>query len=810
MAQKIRGVTVEIGGDTTGLQKSLKEVNSAISATAKQLKDVNNLLKLDPSNTELLKQKQTLLANEISEVKKKIEEEKAALAQMNEESGTEAATEGQMALQRDIIASEQKLQELERQARESASVLGTQFQLAGEKISATGDKISDAGQKLLPVTGAIIGVGAASVAAATDFEDAMAKLSTIADTSEETGISMDDLETQIMELSDATGIASSEIAENVYNAISAGQETGDAVNFVAQSTKLATAGFADSGQALDLLTTILNAYGMEAEEVNHVSDVLINTQNLGKTTVGELASAMGKVIPTANAANVSLENLAAGYSIMTANGIATAESTTYMNSMLNELSKSGTTASDTIKEKTGKSFQELMADGSSLADVLTILQQAAEKDNVAMGDMFGSAEAGKAALVLLSGGAEEFNNTVQSMTDSTGATDEAFAKLDTTSRQANIAINQVKNAAIELGSTILEMLAPYIEMVTEKIKEVTDWFKNLDDDQQQLAVTIAAIVAALGPVIIIVGKVVSFIGTIISSIGTIITVLTTVGTFIVGTLIPAIGAIVVALGPVILVIGAFVTAVLGVVAIIKNWGAISEWLSEKWAIAKEMLAEAWESMKQKVVETFNNIKESITTTITNLVTSMKKWASDMIQGFVSNITQKIASIKEAIAKIKEAIAQTFKNIINSAKQWGIDMIQQFIDGIKAMIGKIGDAVTGVANKIKSILGFSLPETGPLSKANTWMPDMIQLLADTMENSIGLLDPALNATASRISELSNINVDANNADLINYLGGVLPGLGNQQIVLDTGALVGQTVGQYNAALGKLYTYDQRSV
>ena len=811
MAQKIRGVTVEIGGDTSGLQKSLKEVNSAISATARQLKDVNNLLKLDPGNTELLKQKQVLLANEISEVKKKIEEEKAALAQMNEESGTDAATEGQMALQRDIIASEQKLKDLERQAKESASVLGTQFQLAGEKISNAGEKISNAGEKLLPVTGAIVGVGAAAVKSATDFEDSIAKLSTIADTSEESGVAIEELEKQITALSDETGIASATIAENVYNAISAGQKTGDAVNFVAQSTKLATAGFADSGQALDLLTTILNAYGMEAEKVNHVSDVLINTQNLGKTTVGELASAMGKVIPTANAANVSLENLAAGYSIMTANGIATAESTTYMNSMLNELAKSGSKASDAIKNQTGKSFQDLMAEGSSLADVLAILQSAAEENNVALGDMFGSAEAGKAALTLLSGGAEQFNQTLTSMNEATGATDEAFAKLDTTSRNAKIALNQVKNAGIELGSTILEMLAPYLEMLSEKIQQVTGWFKSLDDDQKKMIVTIAGIVAAVGPVLIIIGKVVAFIGTIVSSIGTVITALTTVGTFIVGTLIPAIAGIVVALGPVLLIIAAVVAAVIGVIAIIKNWGAISEWLSEKWTEAKDKLAEIWGSMKEKASEIFGQIKEKITTIFTALFNAAPGWAKNLISGYINIIKAEIELVKRIFTDLKEkGVKQTFLDLISDAKTWATDMIQNFINGIKEKISAVGNAVKDVASTISSYLHFSLPEKGPLHYANTWMPDLMQLLAESMQSSINVLDPALNATASRIAELSNINVAANNSDLIDYLASALPGLGSQQIVLDTGALVGQTVGQYNAALGKLYTYDQRSV
>lgn len=811
MAQKIRGVTVEIGGDTSGLQKSLKEVNSVINSTAKQLKDVNNLLKLDPGNTELLKQKQKLLADEISAVKQKIEEEKAALEQMNAESGTDAATEGQMALQRDIIASEQKLKDLERQAKESASILGTQFQIAGEKIQDASGKIKGAGEKLLPVTGAIVGVGVAAVKSASDFEDSIGKLSTIADTSEESGVAIEELEKQITALSDETGIASATIAENVYNAISAGQKTGDAVNFVAQSTKLATAGFADSGQALDLLTTILNAYGMEAEEVNHVSDVLINTQNLGKTTVGELASAMGKVIPTANAANVSLENLAAGYSIMTAKGIATAESTTYMNSMLNELSKSGSKASDTIKDQTGKSFQDLMAEGSSLADVLAILQSAAEENNVALGDMFGSAEAGKAALTLLSGGAEQFNQTLISMNEDTGVTDEAFAKLDTTSRNARIALNQVKNAGIELGSTILEMLAPYLEMLSEKIQQVTTWFKSLDDDQKKMIVTIAEIVAALGPVLIILGTLGDAIGGIALGISTILPILTAVGTFIAGTLIPAIVGVVTALGPVLLIIAAVAAAIVGVIAVIKNWGAITEWLSEKWTLLKDKLSEIWENMKQAVTEKFTQIKEFITTVFSTLFNAAPGWAQNLIMGYLNIIRGAIALVKQVFNDIKEkGIKQTFLDLITQAKTWASDMINNFIQGIKDKINAVKDAVMSVANTISSYLHFSVPEKGPLHQANTWMPDFMELLAQSMSNSMSLLDPALNATAEHIAELSNIAVNANNSDVINYLAQALPGLGNQQIVLDTGALVGQTVGQYNQALGKLYTYDQRSV
>lgn len=216
-----------------------------------------------------------------------------------------------------------------------------------------------------------------------------------------TEVPLEDLQAAILELSDESGIAAGEIAENVYNAISAGQKTGDAVNFVRHATDLARAGFADSGNSLDLLTTIMNAYKLEANEVTNVSDNLIATQNLGKTTVAELSSSMGKIIPTANAANVSLDQLCAGYALMTANGVATAESTTYMNSMLNELNKSGSTVAKTLQGETGKGFSDLMAEGYTLGDVLGIVSAAADDQGLKFTDMFGSAEAAKAGLILL-------------------------------------------------------------------------------------------------------------------------------------------------------------------------------------------------------------------------------------------------------------------------------------------------------------------------------------------------------------------------------------------------------------------------
>ena len=429
MASRIAGITIEIGGDTTKLQSALKKTNSNIKTTQSELKDVNKLLKLDPKNTELLQQKQKLLSSATKEVSEKLKMEKDALSQLQAGPQTEETIRQQEALSREIIATSQELESLEKEykkfgsvGKQEAQAVSDKMKEVGKSIEETGQKISGVGDKMTAgISAPIAAVGVGTAKMAMDFEDAMAKLSTIADTTE---VPMEDLQKQIMDLSDETGIAAGDIADNVYNAISAGQSTGDAVAFVGNAAKLATAGFSDSAAALDILTTTLNAYGMEADEVTKVSDTLIQTQNMGKTTVGELASYMGKVIPTAKGANVGLTQVTTAYAKLTANGIQTADSTTYLNSMLNELNKSGTTVSDTLKKETGKSFSELMADGNSLADVLNILQDSADKSGTSFSDMWSSAEAGKAAAVIhdTNNKLGDFNAAVEQMEAAGGTT----------------------------------------------------------------------------------------------------------------------------------------------------------------------------------------------------------------------------------------------------------------------------------------------------------------------------------------------------------------------------------------------------
>ena len=364
-----------------------------------------------------------------------------------------------------------------------------------EKQAANKQAISQTKAQLGGLIGTVTALGTAIYAGpvknAQEFQTAMAKVGTIADTDL---VPMAKLRQEIINLSNETGKSANDLAEDVYNAISAGQSTADAVGFVESATKLATAGFAESGQAVDVLSTILNAYGMEASKVTDVSDMLIQIQNKGKTTVAELSSSMGKIIPTANANNVALEQLGAGYATLTSKGIATAEATTYMNGMLNELGKSGSQTDKILRSKTGKSFSELMKNGYSLADVLQIVQEDAESSGKTLSDMFSSSEAGKAALSLMSDGVDTFNASVQGMIDSCGATEQAYAKMmDTTETKVAKAKNSIKN----LGTVLGDMLLPYVGQVADKVAELATKFSEFAQENPQVIATVAKVAAGL-------------------------------------------------------------------------------------------------------------------------------------------------------------------------------------------------------------------------------------------------------------------------------------------------------------------------
>lgn len=345
-------------------------------------------------------------------------------------------------------------------------------QFSGMKIG-----MAAVGTAAVAATAAVVKFGADSVKAAMNYETSFAQTSTLLQGTEAELQAYSD---SIVDLSNETGIAANELSESVYNALSAGVDQAHAVEFAETSAKLASGGFTDATTAVDVLTTALNAYGLEADQAGKISDYLIVTQNLGKTTVDELASSVGKVIPIASAYGVEMDNLSTAYAQLTAGGIATAEAGTYLKAMLNELGDSGSVVSEVLNEQTGMSFAELTESGKSLGDIMAILGDSVGGDAGAFNELWSSSEAGVGALSLLNGGAEAYNETLAAMQNSSGETDKAYDTMtDTLEHQIQVIKNLGQNFMISIGQKLLpvvkdaaEKLIPAIEAGLENLEPV--------------------------------------------------------------------------------------------------------------------------------------------------------------------------------------------------------------------------------------------------------------------------------------------------------------------------------------------------
>lgn len=724
------------------LMKSQWDKNTS---SAKKLKDEQKYLTEQSENYQkkvgLVKEELKLLENAEGDNKKAIEEKKAAL--------NEAETS--------LNEYKNRLKEVDEQLKFGKASIEEYT----EKVQKAGEKVKNAGSGMTKkVTTPILAAGVASAKMAIDFEDSMAKVSTIADATE---IPMDDMQKEILDLSNQTRISAEEIAQNVYDSISAGQKTGDAVNFVSNSTKLAKAGFADAGAALDVLTTIMNAYGLKASEVTNVSDMLIQTQNLGKTTVADLASSMGKVIPTANAYGVSLDELCAGYAIMTANGVATAESTTYMNGMLNELGKSGTNVSETLKEKTGKTFKELMDSGMSLSDVLKIISDAATENNKSFSDMWSSSEAGKAGMILLGDSAENFNGVLEQMQNSAGATNTAFEKLDTNSTKIKKATNELRNDAIDFGTTLMEELAPIIENIAEKISEFTEWFNGLSESEKQTIIQIGLIVAAIGPLLIALGTVVSGGAKIIGGIPVIAKGLS--GLF---------GII--AANPVLAIITAIAIAVF---ALWTNCDEFREGVLEGIDIIKTVLTAGYDFCVELGEEKLGRIQDAYEKHgggITGiLAASWQTWKEIWSTGYdvIDKLTGgKLTGVKNKFWSKFEEIKNVVKNALDAVKrffagEWPTPKIKMPHFRISPPGWSIGDLVKGSIPR----LSVNWHAKGAILNR----PTVINQSGNTIDVA-GEAGPEAVTPIETLKKYVREEVRANNADLIKALAEVLGDLG----------------------------------
>lgn len=644
--------------------------------------------------------------------------------------------------------------------------------IGGEAVSAgkiSGKGLGKALVRTLTKVVAAAGIGKmlqSAFTGGTAFESAMAKVGTIADTAK---VPLESLSSQVLQVSGDMHIGANEIAEAAYQAISAGQDTGNAVAFAGQASMLATAGFTSTTSAVDILTTALNAYGKSADEAGHVSDVLLTTQNLGKTSVDELAGSMGRVIPLAAAYNVSLENLSSGLAIMTANGIATAEASTYTKSMLNELGDTGSDVGEILQQQTGKSFAELNADGKSLGDVLQVLYDSVGGNATKFAGLWRSVEAGTGALSLASSGADKFNGVLQQMQADSGATQTAY---DTMTDTMAYKLDGVKTNAQNLGTALFDAVSGRLG---EAVALAGGYLQTLSESVQQngiagLAEGLAAVFADLttnvGPQLLQTGT--ALLGKLGEGLVTGIPQLLAQALPVVANLASGLrenaGQLVDAGIQFILnlatgLMDGLPTMIAYLPGIVSDIAGI---INDN---APKLLAAGVQLIITLAAGLLNAIPALLANSVQIVQAVVDMWTAfnwlelggKVIKLMGSGIKNMAGFVSSSVKGMMEQPIAYLKSLPEKFCQWGKDMIQGMIRGITSMIDGVVGSVKNVASAIASVIHFSRPDIGPLRSYEQWMPDFMSGLAKGIRDNLWMVEDAAGALALTTAQPMQLQV-----------------------------------------------------
>ena len=516
MAGTVKGIIVEIGGDTSGLQKALRNVNSATSSLSKELRGINSLLKLDPTNTELVSQKQQVLAENIEQTSQKLEELKKIQDEANA-SGDKVSAENYRALQREIITTENKLKDLQVQASKWTTA-GKSIEEFGNKVKNVSDKLDNLGNTLTTtLTLPVLAIGTAAVTTGNDFEAQMSRVQAIAGA---TGDELEQLTQQAMDLGAETSFSATEVAEGMENLASAGFNTSEIMEAMPGLLDLAASSGAELATSSEIAASAIRGFGLEASEAGHVADVFAEAAARTNAQTEDMGEAMKYVAPVAKTVGLTMEETAAAIGIMSDAGIKGSQAGTTLRGGLTRIVKPTKQVAEAM-ETLGVEFYDSNGKMKSLTEIIQTLQEHTagltdEVKNQALAQIFGT-EALSGMLALVDRGSDELKNMTKSFEKCDGSAEEmADTMLDNTSG----ALESLSGSLETAGIAIQKALSPEIKKLAKWIQGLVDNFSDLSDEEQLNIIKTVALVAAIGPAIKILSKLSSGVGTVIKGVGT--------------------------------------------------------------------------------------------------------------------------------------------------------------------------------------------------------------------------------------------------------------------------------------------------
>lgn len=688
MANKnLKGLTLQIGGDTTKLSESIKKPEKDISDLQSKLKSVNQMLKFDPSNTELLAQKQRLLKEQISATEDKLKLLKETQKQFVAEGGN-VDSKQYIALEQEIQKTENTLKRLNSETSNASASM----QAFGEKAKQVGDKFTSVGKEVSKASAVAVAAGVASYKAWSEVDDA---LDSVAAGTGATGKQLESLQ---------------QTAKNVYTTMPVDiKATGQAVADI--NTRLGLQGDAledatrkflkysevnnsDVSTSIETVSKAMNDANIPSSELSNVLDELTSASQASGLTVDTLAEALSQNGVQMRALGFNTQETIALLATMEKNGVNSSVVLTGMKKAMANYTDAGKDANVEL----GSLFKGIQDGTVSASDAM---------------DVFGT-KAGASLYQYIQEGKLNYQDLLKVLQDSNGQLDASYEAMLDPMDQEKIAMNNLKQVGADLFDQIQVTLAPMIQDLAEALKQFSQWFDSLDPNVKEFIVTLGLFVAALGPVLIFIGQVCTGVSQIIEIVGFL-------GEFL-APIFSAIGSGLSALWGIILA-NPVIAIVAAIIAVIVLLWTKCEWFRDGVTTLINNIRDGFKNGWDKIKNIWTSSIDSIKNKFTKLIEDAKTWGSHFVEGLKSGIKRRISSLISTVTSIPSKIRKLLhfsrpdEGPLRDYETWMPDMMDGLSKGIRDNTYKVEDEMKSLASKM-NVNAYSKADVSQVLSANS--------------------------------------------------------------------------------------------